>query len=147
MAGFLGVCFEAVDEFVDAFHFECRAEEAGEEFTVFDHGLDGGDAYLFGFEVFVHGVFRLHGDFFHHTGERWGVGGFVGRGGEVDAGVVESVFELAEDVCFVGAGGVHFVDEEDGGYVVACEESPEGLGVALDAVGAGDDEDGVVEDA
>ena len=50
-------------------------------------------------------------------------------------------------MCVLLAPGVHFVDEEDGGYVVACEESPEGFGVALDAVGAGDDEDGVVEDA
>ena len=46
---------------------------------------------------------------------------------------------------FVGARRVHFVDEDECGHLIAIEQSPQRFGMALDAVRAGDDEDGVVE--
>ena len=79
----------------------------------------------------------MHGDLLHAFA--------VNRLGEVDAAVREAFLELGEQLRFVGAGRVHFVDEDECGHLIAIEQSPQRFGMALDAVRAGDDEDGVVE--
>ena len=68
-----------------------------------------------------------------------------GRRRQLVDGVGQTTAQIGERRVPVGAGGIHLVDEDEGGYLVSGEQSPQGFGVALYAVGAGDHEDRVVE--
>ena len=50
-----------------------------------------------------------------------------------------------EQLLPVRAGEVHFIDEQEGGDIVPLQQPPEGHGMGLNAVGAGDQQDGAVQ--
>ncbi len=60
-------------------------------------------------------------------------------------GVGQATPQIGERRGSIGAGGIHLVDEDEGGHLVSGEQSPQGFGVALHAVSAGDHKNGVVE--
>lgn len=45
----------------------------------------------------------------------------------------------------VGAGQVHFIEEEEGRDVIPAQQLPQGFGMRLDPVGATDDQNGVIQ--
>ena len=74
-----------------------------------------------------------------------GFGDLVKIGAEVHNMLRELLLQLLDQLLPALAGQVHFVDKEEGRYMVAPQQVPEGQGVGLDAVGAVDDQHGAVE--
>ena len=66
-------------------------------------------------------------------------------GGEVHTAIPQQRFQLVQQRLPPQAVQVGLVDEEEGGDVVLPQQVPQGGGVALDAVGGADDQDGVVQ--
>ena len=64
--------------------------------------------------------------------------------GQVHAAGPEPAAQLAQAQRPVGAGQVHLVDEHEHRHPVTLQKPPQRFGMALDAVGAADDQDGVV---
>ena len=58
---------------------------------------------------------------------------------------METAAQLLQNRPLVRPAQVHLVDKEEGGHAVALQQPPEGGGVALDAVGAADDQNGAVQ--
>ena len=64
---------------------------------------------------------------------------------EIHESVAQTVGKLAQQRIFARAGQVHFIDEHEGRDMIPPQQTPERLGMALDAVGAADDQHSVVE--
>ena len=64
---------------------------------------------------------------------------------EIHESVAQTVGKLAQQRLFARAGQVHFIDEHEGRDMIPPQQTPERLGMALDAVGAADDQHSVVE--
>lgn len=71
----------------------------------------------------------------------------LGLGGvrHVHAAGAEAAAQLREPLAPVRAREVHFVYEDENRHLIALQQPPERLRVALHAVRAADDQDGVVE--
>ena len=113
-----------------------------------DHGTDGFIRNGSGFKVGVHGGFVLHGDCFHGIRKRGIVCALLPCTGEtrkVDAAIGKTLLELVQQCRLIGTGRIHLIDEDESGHLVTCQQSPQRLGMTLNAVGAGDHQNRIVE--
>ena len=157
-------------ELVHTVELQRRAEVDGEQLALGDHGPQPRQRDAAGLQIFVHRRFIERGnilDIFRvpplgGLDERHGASGIGtrttsigvntgagvrgrGRRRQLVDGVGQTTAQIGERRGSIGAGGIHLVDEDEGGYLVSGEQSPQGFGVALHAVGAGDHENRVVE--
>lgn len=130
---------QAVEQIVDPVEFECRTEEAGEQQTLGDHRAQPVVTQRPVLEIVAHGVLVERRDVLE--------GARIGAVTAVDATVGQAMAQQIHHAVVVGAGSIHFVDEDERGHPVSCQESPQGLGVAAQRIGGLHDEDGVVEHA
>ena len=76
-------------------------------------------------------------------GQRFVAGGRIGP--EIHKAVPQPMVELFQQRLPAGAGQVHLIEENEGRDVVPPQQTPERFGVALDAVGAADDQHCIIE--
>ena len=127
---------ERGEKVLHAVQLERRTEKAGEDLVVFDHLSNQSVVDFSTLQKLLER--RLVAE-----GERF-VARFL-RCGEIDAFRAQCRRELAQKRVLVRARQVHLVDEKKRRHLVAREQPPERLGVALHAVAAADDEHCVVE--
>ena len=66
-------------------------------------------------------------------------------GAKIHEALAQAVGQLGQQSLPPGAGQVHFIDKYKRRDAIPTQQPPQRLGVALDAVGAGDDQHGVVQ--
>ena len=76
-------------------------------------------------------------------GQRFVAGGRIGP--EIHKAVPQPMVELFQQRLPAGAGQVHLIEENEGRDVIPPQQTPERFGVALDAVGAADDQHRIIE--
>ena len=134
--GRAGVGVKAGKQRVHAVQLEGRAKPAGKNVPP---GDGGGDLLVGKRAVFQHG--------FHQPlvaeGQRLVAGVLVGT--KIHKALAQAMGQLGKQRFPPGAGQIHFIDENERGDVIPSQQPPEGFGVALHAVGAGDDQHGVVQ--
>ena len=131
-----GEAVQPFQKFVHALQPEGRTEPAGKDMPP----GDGGDDVRIGQGAPVKD--GLHQPLVAE-GQRLVAGGFLGP--EVHKAVAKAAVELFQQGFFSGAGQIHLIHENKGRDAVAPQQPPERFGVALDAVGAADDQHRVIE--
>ena len=132
-----GVGVDDVQKLPDALLTKGRTEEAGKELPPGNEAPEIGVGDNPGFQViFQQGL----------VAEGGALGNSLFFHAEVHAAGRELGLELRENGLPVGAGQVHFVDEEKHRHLVPLQQPPEGQGVGLDAVGAADEQHRAVKD-
>lgn len=131
-----GVRHQPLEEFGHPLQLQGGAEPAGEEPPPGDKGGEGIAVQRPVLQIALQRVLAAEG------------GRLVPlrrRGGEVHAPLVQPGFQPRQQGGLVRPRQIHLVDKQEGGHAVALQQPPEGVGVALHAVGAADDQDGAVQ--
>ena len=132
-----GVAVQTVQQPVHPLQLQCRAEAAGEELPLRhqpSQALVGQGAAL---QKGLHGLLAAHGGLLQPVVDR--------PVPHIHTAVVQLGLQLRHQSGPVGAGQVHLVHKEEDRHAVAFQQPPQGHGVALNAVGAADDQDGIVQ--
>ena len=132
------IALQALQEGLHPFQPEGRAKPAGKEPALPDQVTDVPVLHGSGLQIALQGGLLAHGDLLLE-------GLPLPLLGKVHTAVVQPLPELGQAARPVGPVQVHLVDKEQGGDMVALQQLPQGLGMALYAVGSADDQNGTVQ--
>ena len=135
VAGLTGPAPQRIQQGIDALQLQRRAEETGQHLPPGDEAGNGGVGERAGLEALGQGVLVAEGKGFVQV---------LSGLGEVHAAGILPLQQLHEAL-MAQTGQVHLVDKEEGRDLVPGQQLPEGAGMALNAVGAADDQNGVVQ--
>ena len=143
---FAGERLQPVQEFLDPFEFQCRAEIYGEQFAYGDHRSQSAHGQRAMFQIVVHRLLVQGGDILGKRVQRYraALSGLLHCRQRIYR-IAQAFAQLCQNGLAVESGGVALVDEDERRHTVSGQQTPQCLGMALHAIRAGDHKNRVIK--